>query len=70
MAAYLGRERLGIPIAEAARLFRRDESSLTEGVRLLEARMKRDPRFKDRVESIGNKANLPARSGNNPKPRA
>jgi putative transposase len=70
LAAYLGRERLGIPVAEAARLFRRDESSLAEGVRLLEARVNRDPDFKDRVESIASNASLPARSGDNPKPRA
>ena len=60
LAAYLGRERLGIPIAEAARLFRRNESTLAHGVRSLEERMGRDPQFRDRVDRLAHNAKLHA----------
>jgi REP element-mobilizing transposase RayT len=60
VSAYLGHERLGIPIAESARLFRRDESSLAHGVRSLREVIAADPTVKQRVEWIANTAKLPA----------
>ncbi|HEY3172505.1 MAG TPA: transposase [Thermoanaerobaculia bacterium] len=60
LSAHLGRERLGIPIAEAARLFRRDESTLARGVRALRERLAREPRLKARVDRLANNAKLPA----------
>jgi len=60
VAAYLGRERLGIPTAEAARLFRRDESSLAHGVRLLEERMGQDSELTDWIDQVAHNAKLHA----------
>lgn len=60
LSAYLGRERLGIPIAEAARLFGRDDSALARRVRLLEARIAREPELKEQVERVAENAKLPA----------
>jgi REP element-mobilizing transposase RayT len=58
--AYLGRERLAIPIAEAARLFRRDESSLAHGVRLLEERMGQGSNLRDWIDRLAHNAKLHA----------
>jgi chromosomal replication initiation ATPase DnaA len=60
MSAYLGRERFGIPIAEAARLFRRDGSSLAHGVRSLEEQLDRDPELRRQVERIAHNAKMHA----------
>lgn len=60
LAAYLGRERFGIPVAEAARLFRRDESTFAHGVRRLEKRIHREPALRDRLERILRTAKLHA----------
>lgn len=60
LSAHLGRERLGIPIAEAARLFRRDESTLARGVRALRERLAREPKLKALVDRLANNAKLPA----------
>jgi chromosomal replication initiation ATPase DnaA len=60
LSAYLGRERLGIPIAELARLFLRDDSGLAHGVRSLKERIAREPELKQQIERIANNAKLPA----------
>jgi REP element-mobilizing transposase RayT len=60
MSAYLGRERFGIPIAEAARLFRREGSSLAHGVRSLEEQLDRDPELRRQVERIAHNAKMHA----------
>ena len=60
VAAYLGRERFGIPVAEAARLFRRDESTFAHGVRRLQKQIDREPAFKDWLERVVRKAKLHA----------
>jgi REP element-mobilizing transposase RayT len=60
LSAYLGRERLGIPIAELARLFLRDDSGLAHGVRCLKERIAREPELKQQIERIANNAKLPA----------
>ena len=60
VAAYLGRERLGIPISQMARLFRREETGLAHGVRSLVERMTRQPELKAQVERIAQNAKLPA----------
>ena len=59
-AAYLGRERLRIPIAEAARLFLRDDSTLARRVRLLKEEIDRDPKLREQIEQVAEKAELPA----------
>jgi hypothetical protein len=60
LTAYLGRERLGIPIAEAARLFRRDESTLARGVRSFEERITREPELRKRVEQTAKNTKIHA----------
>jgi REP element-mobilizing transposase RayT len=60
LSAYLARERLAIPVAETARLFRRDDSALARGVRALEARIAREPELKDWLNRIAENAKLPA----------
>jgi hypothetical protein len=60
LSAYLARERLGIPIAESARLFLRNDSTLAHGVRALKERIARDPGLKQQIERIANNAKLPA----------
>jgi putative transposase len=60
LSAYLGRERLGIPIAELARLFRRDDSALARRVRRLEARIALEPELKEQIERVAENAKLPA----------
>jgi REP-associated tyrosine transposase len=60
VTAYLGRDRLGIPIAEAARLFRRDESTLARGVRSFEERIAREPGLRKDVERIAKDTKLHA----------
>jgi chromosomal replication initiation ATPase DnaA len=59
-SAYLGRERFGIPIAEAARLFLRDDSTLARRVRSLKEQIDRDPQLKEQIEQVAKKAELPA----------
>ncbi|HEV8609609.1 MAG TPA: transposase [Thermoanaerobaculia bacterium] len=60
ISAYLGRERFGIPIAEAARLFLRDDSTLARRVRWLKEQIDREPRLKEQIEGMAKKAELPA----------
>jgi REP element-mobilizing transposase RayT len=60
VTAYLGRKRLGIPIAEVARLFRRDESTLSRGVRSLEERIAREPALRSLVERIAENTKIHA----------
>jgi putative transposase len=60
LAAYLGRERFGIPISESARLFGREESGLAHGVRSLEERLRREPELKSYVERLAQNAKLRA----------
>ena len=60
VTAYLGRERLGIPIAETARLFRRDESTLARGVRSFEERIAREPELRKHVERIAKNTKIHA----------
>jgi REP element-mobilizing transposase RayT len=60
LAAYLGRERFGIPVSESARLFGREESGLAHGVRSLEDRLLREPELRSYVERIVQTAKLRA----------
>jgi len=60
LAAYLGRERFGIPVSESARLFGREESGLAHGVRSLEDRVHREPGLRSYVERIVRIAKLRA----------
>lgn len=60
LAAYLGRERFGIPVSESARLFGREESGLAHGVRSLEDRLRREPGLRSYVERIVRIAKLRA----------
>ncbi|HZI65857.1 MAG TPA: transposase [Thermoanaerobaculia bacterium] len=59
-AAYLGRERFGIPVSESARLFRREETGLAHGVRSLEDRLRREPELKSHLERLVQTAKLRA----------
>jgi len=52
VAAYLGREMFAMPIAEFARLFRRESSGLVHGVLDLERRIARDPAESRRIETM------------------
>jgi REP element-mobilizing transposase RayT len=58
ISAYLGREQLGIPVAETARLFRRNETSLAHSVQRLEERIAAESDFRARIEGIANNAKL------------
>ena len=60
LSAYLGKERVGIPIAEVARLFGRDDSALARRVRLLERRIACEPKLKEQIERVAESARLPA----------
>ena len=60
VAAYLARERFGIPVSESARLFRREESGLAHGVRSLEKRLRTDPELKGYVEKVAGSTGLRA----------
>lgn len=52
VAAFLGRKQLEIPVAEFARLFRREQSTLVRGVLSLERRIASDAEARQRVASI------------------
>jgi REP element-mobilizing transposase RayT len=51
-AALLGRSRFGIPVAEFARLFRREQSTLVRGVLRLERRAIADPKIRERLRQV------------------
>jgi putative transposase len=52
IAAYVGRLEGRIPLAQMARYFERDESTLVKGVQKLEAALEVDDRLRTRVSSI------------------
>lgn len=52
LAACLGRNRFGIPVAEFARLFKRDESSLLRGVLALERRLEGDAALQRQLDLL------------------
>ncbi len=52
IAAYVGRGEAGIPVAQMARHFGRDESTLIRGVQRVEAALKIDARLRARVSAI------------------
>jgi putative transposase len=52
IAAYVGREVAGIPLAKTARHFRRHESVLVRRVGRLEQRLKKDPALRETVTAV------------------
>jgi len=52
IAAYIGRREAGIPVAQMARHFGRDESTLIRGVQRLEAAFRVDERLRERLSRI------------------
>jgi REP element-mobilizing transposase RayT len=60
VSAYLGRDRLGIPVSETARLFQRNENSLANSVRSFEERIAHEPGLREQLERIARDAELRA----------
>ena len=58
LVAYLGRFHLGIPIAESARFFDRDESTFARGVAVFSDRLAVEPKLRRRVERLAQKAEI------------
>jgi putative transposase len=58
--AWLGREVAKIPIAQAARFFGRDTSTMINGVNKLEADMERDRGLRQRLHALREKVRQPA----------
>jgi REP element-mobilizing transposase RayT len=52
VAAFLGRSRLGIPVADFARLFHREQSTMVRGVLSLERRINGDPLLRQQIGEI------------------
>ncbi|MFQ5681904.1 MAG: hypothetical protein ACE5HC_01405 [Candidatus Binatia bacterium] len=52
IVGYVGREIGGLKLAQAAKIFARDISALSIGVKSLEGKMLKDRRFRERVQRL------------------